>query len=158
MTPKSLLRHPRVVSNLEECAKGIFQKVIPNRTGKDGGGVERVILCCGQIYHELDLRREELKRADVAIVRIEQLYPFPIENLRSALASYPDGIPHFWVQEEPENMGCWYFLRATSGEKLLNRFPLSVISRPESASPGTGSASRHKKEQEQLIAAVFGGG
>jgi 2-oxoglutarate dehydrogenase E1 component len=89
-------------------------------------------------------------------VRIEQLYPFPEEILRLALASYPEGTPVFWVQEEPENMGAWYYLRAQFGEELFGRFPFAVISRPESASPATGSASSHKREQGRLLAAAFG--
>ncbi|MGH7828735.1 MAG: 2-oxoglutarate dehydrogenase E1 component, partial [Candidatus Binatia bacterium] len=101
-------------------------------------------------------RREKLQRKDIAIVRIEQLHPLPLENLRSVLAGYPDGTPVIWAQEEPENMGYWHYLRVRLGERLFDRLPFSVISRPESASPATGSATRHKREQERLLAAAFG--
>jgi 2-oxoglutarate dehydrogenase E1 component len=156
MTPKSLLRHPRVVSSLEECAKGTFQRVIRDPRRNEAERFDRVILCSGKIYYELEQQRDKVGRNDVAILRIEQLYPLPEEILRLVLASYPDGTPVFWVQEEPENMGAWHYLQAKFGEKLFNRLPFAVVSRPESASPATGSGSSHKREQEQLLAAAFG--
>jgi 2-oxoglutarate dehydrogenase E1 component len=158
MTPKSLLRHPRVVSSLEECAKGTFQRVIRDPRRNEAERFERVILCSGKIYYELEQQRDRVGRNDVAILRIEQLYPLPEEILRLVLASYPDGTPVFWVQEEPENMGAWHYLQAKFGEKLFNRLPFAVVSRPESASPATGSGSSHKREQEQLLAAALGDG
>jgi 2-oxoglutarate dehydrogenase E1 component len=156
MTPKSLLRHPRVVSSLEECAKQAFQPVIPDSLGNQAERCERMILCSGKIYYELEQQRDKSGRRDVAILRIEQLYPLPQEMLRSVLASCPDGTPVVWVQEEPENMGAWRYLRVKFGEKLFNRLPFSVISRSESASPATGSGSSHKQEQKQLLAGAFG--
>jgi len=156
MTPKSLLRHPRVVSSLEECAKGTFQRVIRDPRRNEAERFDRVILCSGKIYYELEQQRDKVGRNDVAILRIEQLYPLPEEILRLVLASFPDGTPVFWVQEEPENMGAWHYLQAKFGEKLFNRLPFAVVSRPESASPATGSGSSHKREQEQLLAAAFG--
>jgi 2-oxoglutarate dehydrogenase E1 component len=157
MTPKSLLRHPRVVSSLEECARGAFQRILPDSLGIRGERAKRVILCSGKIYYELERRREKLERNDVAILRVEQLYPLPEKMLGSFLSGYPEDTPTLWVQEEPENMGAWHFLRVTCGEKLFERFPFSVIARPQSASPATGSGSSHKREQEQLLAAAFGG-
>jgi 2-oxoglutarate dehydrogenase E1 component len=157
MTPKSLLRHPRVISSLHDCSAGAFQRIIPDALAKRAEPLECVILCSGKIYYELEQQREKLERNDVAIVRIEQLYPLPEENLRSLFSSYPDGTAAIWVQEEPLNMGAWNYLRGRLGEKLFNRFPLSVVSRPESASAATGSASSHKREQEQILAAAFGG-
>jgi 2-oxoglutarate dehydrogenase E1 component len=156
MTPKSLLRHPRVVSSLEECARGAFQRILPDSLGIRGERARRVILCSGKIYYELEQRREKLERNDVAILRIEQLYPLPEKMLGSFFSGYPEDTPTLWVQEEPENMGAWHYLRVTCGEKLFDRFPFSVIARPESASPATGSGSSHKQEQEQLLAAAFG--
>jgi 2-oxoglutarate dehydrogenase E1 component len=155
MTPKSLLRHPRVISSLEECANGAFQRVIPDLLLKRAQPVERILLCSGKIYYELEQRREKLERNDVAILRVEQLYPLPEKMLGSFLSGYPEGTPTLWVQEEPENMGAWHYLRVTCGEKLFDRFPFSVIARPQSASPATGSGSSHKQEQEQLLAAAF---
>ena len=96
-----------------------------------------------------------MARNDVAILRLEQLYPLSDETVDAALKSYPDGIPLYWVQEEPENMGAWRFLKIRFGEAVLGRFPFKGISRAASASPATGSHSSHKKEQEQLIAAAF---
>ncbi len=155
MTPKSLLRHPQSLSTLDECATGSFHKVIPDATVA-GNAVERVLLCSGKIYFELLQKRDELKRDDVAIIRIEQLYPIPRELLRNTLSQYADGTPVFWVQEEPENQGAWRFLRVHLGERLFDRFPFSGVSRASAASPATGSKSSHTLEQEKLLAAAFG--
>jgi 2-oxoglutarate dehydrogenase E1 component len=157
MTPKSLLRHPRVASTLEECARGAFQRILPDSLGIRGERAKRVILCSGKIYYELEQRREKLQRNDVAILRVEQLYPLPQKMLGSFLAGCPEETPTLWVQEEPENMGAWHYLKVSCGETLFDRFPFSVIARPQSASPATGSASSHKQEQEQLLTAAFGG-
>jgi 2-oxoglutarate dehydrogenase E1 component len=155
LTPKSLLRHPQAVSTLDECASGSWQKVIadvdPNRAH-----VEGVLLCSGKIYYELAKERDERKRQDVAILRMEQLYPLPLEDLRNALARYKDGTPLYWVQEEPENMGAWRFLLAKLGGELFDRWPFSGIYRRSSPSPATGSASAHRMEQRELLMQAFG--
>ncbi len=155
MTPKSLLRHPQAVSSLEECASGEFQRVIPD-VQPDRPNVEGVLLCSGKLYYELDREREERARADVAIVRLEQFYPVPMEQLRAALAPYRDGTPVYWVQEEPENMGAWRFLLARFGGELFDRLPFSSVFRRASPSPATGSASSHKMEQKELLMQAFG--
>jgi 2-oxoglutarate dehydrogenase E1 component len=155
MTPKSLLRHPKVISSLDELASGSFQRIIPDalvRPEKAG----RILLCSGKIYYELEKAREELKRDDAAILRLEQLYPMPDRVLEQALSKYADGTPVIWVQDEPENMGAWRSLRMRFGDMLLARWPLACVSRPAAASPATGSANSHKQEQEQLIAAALG--
>ena len=159
MAPKSLLRHLEVVSTLEECATGSFQRIIPDSLHKPGEQVSRVLLCSGKIYYELDQKREKLKCEDIAILRIEQLYPLASEVLETALAPYADNTPIFWVQEEPENMGAWRHIRHTFSNcnRLFDRFPFAGIYRPASASPATGSASSHKKEQEQILAEAFRG-
>src|SRR6185369_14162407 len=105
-TPKSLLRHPRAVSSLDELATGRWQKVIPD-TAVDAKGVTKILLCAGKVYYDLLERREKLQRNDVAIVRMEQLYPLPMAELEQALAPYADGTPVVWTQEDPENMGAW---------------------------------------------------
>jgi 2-oxoglutarate dehydrogenase E1 component len=156
LTPKSLLRHPGVVSELDECAIGRFQRVIPDVDAEDADTISRILLCSGKIYYELLEKREELQRKDVAIVRLEQLYPFPDEPLRLALATYPDGIPAVWVQEEPENMGARHFLEHRLHDRLFDRFPFRGVSRPASASPATGSATVHRREQEELASCAFG--
>jgi 2-oxoglutarate dehydrogenase E1 component len=154
-TPKSMLRHPRAVSRLEDLSQGRFQRVIPDPVITKGDQVRRVLLCSGKFYYELLARREELKLDDVAIVRLEQMYPFPAEELAAALAGYPDGTNVIWVQEEPENMGAWRFLRVTCSMSLFDRFPLTGLARPESASPATGSAKAHRIEQERLLESAF---
>jgi len=149
MTPKSLLRHPSAVSTLDDCAQGRFQRLIPDKRRPEM--VRRILLCTGKIYYELEKRREKSNREDIAIIRLEQLYPLDYEELRSALRIYTAGTPVIWVQEEPQNMGAWRYLRVQFGEKLFDSFPFSGIYRPASASPATGSAGSHKKEQEQII-------
>ena len=113
--------------------------------------VRRILLCTGKMYYELEKRREKSNRDDIAILRLEQLYPLDHQALRSALSIYTAGTPVVWVQEEPQNMGAWRYLRVQFGEKLFDNFPFSGIYRPESASPATGSAGSHKKEQEQIV-------
>jgi len=155
MTPKSLLRHPRVISNLDEFATGRFERILPDSRSAQPGETSRILLCSGKVYFELERERERLERKDVAILRVEQLYPLHPEALELAFRSYRDGTPVHWIQDEPENMGAWPFLKFRFGDKLLGRFPLKGISRPPSSSPATGSHSSHKKEQERLIAAAF---
>jgi 2-oxoglutarate dehydrogenase E1 component len=154
MTPKSLLRLPEAVSPLDDLATGEFQKVIPDQT-VDAKNVKRILLCTGKIYYELAKARTELKRNDVAILRLEQLYPLRADLLEAALQPYAAETPVFWVQEEPENMGALRFLRSRLGERLFNRYPLTAVSRPESASPATGSPGAHKIEQARLVKASF---
>ena len=149
MTPKGMLRDPRVSSELAEMSRGHFQKVLA-----DPRPAGAAILCSGKVYYDLAQKRLETGREDVAILRLEQLYPFPAPELEAALNLAP-GAPVVWVQEEPLNMGAWPYLRSRIGEKLLGKYPLSVVSRPESASPATGSASAHKLEQARLMEQAF---
>jgi 2-oxoglutarate dehydrogenase E1 component len=154
MTPKSLLRHSGAVSTLDALADGEFESVIPDRHSREV--CQRILLCSGKVYYDLEKKRAELQRDDVAIVRIEQFYPVPEEPLRAALEGYAGGTPVFWVQEEPRNMGAACFWHLQLGGKLFDRFPFSVIARPASASPATGSTSRHHQQQTELLAAAFG--
>ncbi|MBI3461469.1 MAG: 2-oxoglutarate dehydrogenase E1 component [Planctomycetes bacterium] len=155
MTPKSLLRHPAVVSTLDECATGRFRRVIADDEPQRRN-VKRVLLCSGKLYYDLAKHREDADRKDVAIVRVEELYPLPSESLKEALVPYADKTPAVWVQEEPENMGAWWYMKVHVGERLLDRFPFSGVYRPASASPATGSANMHKAQQQKLIAEAFG--
>jgi 2-oxoglutarate dehydrogenase E1 component len=155
MTPKSLLRHPKVVSSFEDCAQGRFQRILPDSSHTSADQVRRILLCAGKIYYELDAHREEAKRNDVALLRLEQLYPLRPKVLAAALKQYRDGTPVFWVQEEPVNMGAWAYLRLQFGESLLGRFPFAGIARPPSATPATGSPRRHKQEQAEIIKRAF---
>jgi 2-oxoglutarate dehydrogenase E1 component len=156
LTPKSLLRHPQATSPLSDLADGHFQRVIPDPAAKTGRKTVRVLLCTGKIYYDLEKRRTELARDDIEIVRVEQLYPLPDVYLHSAVDHLEDGTQVFWVQEEPENMGAWRTIKARFGSMLFGRFPLTGVTRAESASPATGSASCHKLEQQQLLERAFG--
>jgi 2-oxoglutarate dehydrogenase E1 component len=143
------------VSPLDDFTRGRFQRVLPD-TKHLGSPVQRVLLCSGKIYYELVEAREKRQRDDVALLRIEQLYPFPETQLAAALQQYPESTPVYWVQEEPENMGAWYFLRVRFGDKMFGRYPFVGVSRPPSASPATGSGSSHRLEQKELIDKAFG--
>ena len=153
-TPKSLLRHPKVVSPLEDCAGGRFQRVLPDDSKSQN--IKRILLCTGKVYYDLAAYREEHKRDDIAIIRLEQLYPLPAAALDAALSAYAENTPVIWVQEEPANMGAWRYLHEKFGRKLFNRFPFAPVSRVESASPATGSSHAHKLQQAQLVACAFG--
>jgi 2-oxoglutarate dehydrogenase E1 component len=153
-TPKSLLRHPECVSTLDALAAGGFQKVI----GDDSippANVRRILLCSGKVAYELEKRRKDLGRGDVAIVRVEQLYPLPKAELERVLGGYTSGTQAVWVQDEPENMGAWRFMRIHFGEKLCGRFPLVGVCRQAAASPATGSKKSHDLEQAELLTAAF---
>jgi len=150
------LLHPKSVSSLEACATGEFNRILPDTQGKPADQVQRIILCTGKIYYELEEHRSETRSDHVAIIRLEQLYPFATELLKSALAAYRDGTPVFWAQEEPINMGAWPYLRVQFGDRLFERFPFAGIARPASASPATGSHRRHQQEQKEIIERAFG--
>ncbi|HUR46279.1 MAG TPA: 2-oxoglutarate dehydrogenase E1 component, partial [Candidatus Saccharimonadales bacterium] len=153
MTPKSLLRHPEVISSLDDLATGSFHSIIADSLPAEN--VRRVLLCSGKIYYDLKKHREEQKREDVAILRIEQLYPLHKDTLEKLLSGYAADTPVYWVQEEPENMGPWRYLYVQFGERLFGRHPFMGVSRTASASPGTGSASMHKKEQADVVQRAF---
>ena len=155
MSPKSLLRHPECVTPLKEMAEGSFQRVLPDCGAGPSSKVTRALLCSGKLYYELDAYRKQHNRKDVAILRVEQLYPFPDKQLKSALSVFPKGTPALWVQEEPANMGALPFLRCRFDDKLYDRYPFLPLSRPESASPATGSGASHKIEQASLIEQAF---
>ncbi len=154
MTPKSLLRHPGCVSSLDDLVSGSFQRVLRD-TAVASRDVRRILLCSGKVAYELEKRRQDLGRHDVAIVRVEQFYPLPRKALEEALADYAPGTPAVWVQDEPENMGAWRFLRIHFGDKLLDRFPFSGVCRQSAASPATGSKKSHDLEQNELLATAF---
>lgn len=153
MTPKSLLRRPHAVSTLEDLEKGGFRRILFDRAVPER--VERVLLCSGRIYYDLVEMREELKRDDVAIVRLEQLYPLHDEELHRALVSYRSTVPVVWVQDEPANMGAWRYLFARFGDALLGIHPFSAVCRPASASPATGWGALHRIEQAKLLKTAF---
>jgi 2-oxoglutarate dehydrogenase E1 component len=155
MSPKSLLRHPLATSPLSEFTNGAFQYVIPDATITDPKKVRHVLLCTGKVYYDLLAAREERKRDDVAIIRIEQLFPLRKDEILKCLAEVPHGTPVTWVQEEPKNMGAWPYMNREVPPILKGSFPWSVVSRPLSSSPATGSATRHKREQARLMDEAF---
>ena len=154
MSPKSLLRHPKVISNIEDFTGDTkFQELLddPNVGPRSGKKIKRVLLCSGKVYFDLLDYQEEHKRKDIAIVRLEQLYPLPETQLQKILDKYPNA-DFMWVQEEPENMGPWrYMHHATHGFD----WKLQVSSRKASASPATGYKEQHKKEQAELVKRAF---
>ncbi len=155
MTPKSMLRLPAAQSPLAELAHGQFQAVIADPAKPDPKRVRRVVLCTGKLYHELDAARlEGAGNPAVALVRIEQLAPFPADEVRAQLDRYPEATV-VWAQEEPENMGAWHFVLARFAE-LGWKLP-SHAGRPAQSSPASGSLKRHGKEQATLVAAALGG-
>jgi len=154
LSPKSLLRHRRATSALDELATGGFQRVLDDRRVFEEAP-RRVILCAGKVYYELVERREKDGHDDVAIVRVEQLYPLSDDVLRAALERFPERTPVYWVQEEPQNMGAWPYIRTRFCGDLFGRFPFGGIYRPESASPATGSAASHRLEQKRLLDQAF---
>jgi len=155
-TPKSLLRHKAVVSDLSEFASGGFKRLLPDVTVRDKKAVKRVLLCSGKIYLDLDAARVEQKREDVAIMRLEQLYPMPIAQLRAELDGFDPGTPLIWVQEEPWNQGALHLVRGRLPKDLLDRHPFSGVTRDESPSPATGSLAAHRLEQARLVAEALG--
>lgn len=154
MSPKSLLRHPKVVSSLEELTSGQFHRILPDQTGVDKSKVRKIIFCSGKVYYDLLQRHEESEKTDVAILRLEQYYPLLKEELESHLKDFNPDAPVVWVQEEPRNMGAWRYLRGEFGDQMFGR-PLYGVTRPESASPATGSPSSHHHEQKELLDAAF---
>jgi len=155
MSPKSLLRHRRAISTMDELAEGAFQRIIPDDPVVDPSKARRLVMCTGKIYYDLLERRERDEVDDIGIMRVEQLYPLRASELQARLAPYPKDVDLVWAQEEPWNMGAWYFMRARLPEILGSEQPLRCIARPESASPATGSGASHKLEQQLLVDEVF---
>jgi len=155
MAPKSLLRHPHVTSELAEFETGRFQRVIGDDR-VDPKAVTKVLLTSGKMYYDLLAEREERGANDVAIVRLEQLYPLQGEHLAAALSAFPEAAPVVWVQEEPENNGAWHYLSLRFGGKIGAR-AFSGVYRAASASPATGSGAAHKLEQAELLRQAFEG-
>jgi 2-oxoglutarate dehydrogenase E1 component len=154
MAPKSLLRHPAAVSPLSDLAEGTaFRPVIPDGTA-DPREVTRAVLCSGKLYYDLAAARDAQGARHVALLRVEELYPLHAEELRAALAAYRPGLELVWAQEEPSNMGAWDYVDLHLSPRLPS--PLELVSRPASASPAVGSATRHKLEQEQIVREALG--
>ena len=152
MTPKSLLRHPFASSRLQDLTDNTFQPVLDDaRARTNPRNIERVVLCTGKIAIDMLAHESRAKAEDVAIVRVEMLYPFPSEALQRVLASYPNVREVVWVQEEPRNMGAWNYVAPHLHTLLDSGIPLNVIARPDRSSPATGFWDLYVAEQEQII-------
>ncbi|MDA3138015.1 2-oxoglutarate dehydrogenase E1 component [Vibrio metschnikovii] len=151
MSPKSLLRHPLCTSSMEELANGSFLPAIGEIDPLDAAKVKRVVFCSGKVYYDLLEQRRNNQQDDVAIVRIEQLYPFPIEEVQATIASYTNVVDYVWCQEEPQNQGAWYSSQHNFRAAIPARADLKYAGRPASASPAVGYMSVHLKQQKALI-------
>ncbi|MDE1545270.1 2-oxoglutarate dehydrogenase E1 component [Dechloromonas agitata] len=158
MSPKSLLRHKDACSSLDELANGEFKRVIGEVDDLDPKKVKRVILCCGKVYYDLVNARREKGIKDIAIVRMEQLYPFPKASLEVELAKYPKATEIVWCQEEPRNQGAWYWIasRHHLDTQLGAKQKMLLVSRPASSSPAVGYLAKHNEQQKALIESALG--
>jgi 2-oxoglutarate dehydrogenase E1 component len=158
LTPKSLLRHKLAISTLEDLAEGSFQTVIPEIDTQDPKKVERIVLCSGKVYYDLLEKRRAEGRDDIAVVRIEQLYPFPEDDLNEVLAPYTNLKHIVWCQEEPMNQGAWYCSQHHMRRIVGNHnkaLVLEYAGREASAAPACGYASMHAEQQEKLLQDAF---
>ncbi|WP_068466535.1 2-oxoglutarate dehydrogenase E1 component [Candidatus Protochlamydia phocaeensis] len=153
-TPKGLLRHPAATSRLDELTQGSFQEILGDPLPKPQG-VRRLVLCSGRIYYDLLTKREKDQRKDVAFIRLEQLYPLNARRLIALLSLYTGLQDCLWVQEEPQNMGAWSYIYPCLNELLPRGLPLFYVGRERSATPATGSHSRHEQEHTNILQQVF---
>ena len=151
-TPKSILRLKAAVSLIADVTSGTFQPVLADPS--PGAAIRQVVLCTGKVYYDLLAGRTKRKAADTALVRVEQLYPLPVDEIVESIADYPDA-EVVWCQEEPANMGAWPYIALNLPEHLDGR-ELRRISRTASASPAAGSHNRHDAEQLAILDEVFG--
>ena len=156
-TPKSLLRNKDATSPLSDFTKGTFQTVIGEQNADiDASKVKRVVACSGKVYYDLVKKREEKKAFDVAVVRVEQLYPFPHKTFATELKKYPNAAEIVWCQDEPQNQGAWFFIQHQIHENMLEGQKLGYAGRPASASPAVGYAHLHQDQQKSLLDQAFG--
>ena len=158
MTPKSLLRHPMSASTLEDLTEGKFRPVLDDEEMRERAeSVERLMLCSGKIYTELVGSEAREEDDATAIARVELLYPFPEEDIKALLSSYPNLQEMVWVQEEPKNMGAWTYMEPRLRELVDGVLPVRYVGKPARPSPAQGSAAFHKKEHAQIVRAAFKG-
>jgi 2-oxoglutarate dehydrogenase E1 component len=155
MTPKSLLRAKDASSPLVEFTKGSFQTVIPETKALDAKKVKRVVACSGKVYYDLVKKREEKGADDVAIIRVEQLYPFPHKAFATELKKYPNATDVVWCQDEPQNQGAWFFVQHYIHENMLDGQKLGYSGRAASASPAVGYSHLHQEQQKALVEGAF---
>jgi 2-oxoglutarate dehydrogenase E1 component len=157
LTPKSLLRHPLAMARLDELATGRFLPVLDDPAVEDATGITRLLLCSGKIYVDLASSEQRAAATRTAIVRLEELYPFPDEELAQVLARYPSLKEAIWVQEEPRNMGAWSYVAPLVRRQLPPALELRYVGRPSRAAPAEGSAEAHAVEQARIVREALGG-
>lgn len=155
MTPKSLLRNKDAVSPLSDLAKGHFETVIPDNEELNASKVKRIIMCSGKVYYDLVNTRKEREATDTAIIRLEQLYPFPHKAVAAELKKYPAATEIVWCQDEPQNQGAWFFVQHYIMENMTEGQKLGYAGRPASASPAVGYYAKHNEQQKALLDAAF---
>jgi 2-oxoglutarate dehydrogenase E1 component len=148
-TPKKLLRYPACVSSVNDFTSGGFREVMDDPKA-DPASITKIAFCCGKIYYDLAEGKEKAGRTDIAIVRIEQLYPFPAKQIQAIVSKYKNAKDYCWVQEEPENMGAWSFMM-----RVFGNIRLRYIGRQESATPATGYAKVHAEQQAGIVNRLF---
>jgi 2-oxoglutarate dehydrogenase E1 component len=156
MTPKSLLRKKEAASSIDELANGSFQTVIPEVQALEPKDAKRIIACCGKVYYDLAAKGRELGRNDAAIIRVEQLYPFPHKQFEAQMKRYPNATEVIWCQEEPQNQGAWYQTAHYFRENMRDDQKLHYAGRAASAAPASGYAVRHAETQKALLEQAFG--
>ncbi|MEX0769562.1 MAG: multifunctional oxoglutarate decarboxylase/oxoglutarate dehydrogenase thiamine pyrophosphate-binding subunit/dihydrolipoyllysine-residue succinyltransferase subunit [Balneolaceae bacterium] len=156
MSPKSLLRHPQAVCNVDELANGKFKPLIPDPEAEDSGAIDRLIICSGKVYFDLIKHREEKGKKNVAIARMEQLYPYPDRDIEALLDDYKHVKIIVWCQEEPKNMGSWSYIASRLTRQLNKKQELHYTGRQASASPATGQKKIHDAEQQRLVEEAIG--
>jgi 2-oxoglutarate dehydrogenase E1 component len=156
MSPKSLLRKPEAVSGLKELARGNFQTVIGEVDAIDVESATRIIACSGKVYYDLLTSRRERRLDNVAIIRVEQLYPFPHKHFAAEMKRYPHAKEVIWCQEEPQNQGAWYQSQHYLLENMRPDQKLFYAGRASSASPAVGYAAKHAEQQKRLVEQAFG--
>jgi 2-oxoglutarate dehydrogenase E1 component len=155
MSPKSLLRHKEAVSTMDELAAGKFETVIGDADPLVASSVLRVVVCSGKVYYDLSAYRREQKIADIAIIRLEQQYPFPHTDFKREVARYPNATEVVWCQEEPQNQSAWYRLRAYMRADIGDKQVLAYAGRPISASPAVGYLAKHLEQQKAVVEEAF---
>ena len=155
MTPKSLLRNKDATSPLSEFTKGGFQTVIPENKELKADKVKRIVACSGKVYYDLVKKREEKGADDVAIVRVEQLYPFPHKTFAHEIKKYPHATEIVWTQDEPQNQGAWFFVQHYIHENMAEGQKLGYSGRAASASPAVGYSHLHQEQQKALVDGAF---
>jgi 2-oxoglutarate dehydrogenase E1 component len=156
MTPKSLLRNKDATSPISEFTKGNFQTVIPETKDIKAAKVKRIITCSGKVYYDLVKKREEKGADDVAIIRVEQLYPFPHKAFSTEVKKYPNATEIVWTQDEPQNQGAWFFVQHYIHENMDEGQKLGYSGRAASASPAVGYSHLHQEQQKALVDGAFG--